>query len=556
MNADMVIAVPHRVPAADCPLPNGSGRPTHPSRQNPTVEQDKIYRDQPAEHTETEKTMSSTDADAAASDSRRTPCGQHSDFRKTLKKHIDKADSRSGSEKDNDKNATLTAAQDDAAPMAAVIQVRCAGIVRSKPGKNGFVLEKRNAALEKKTGNVSARVSISSDPPPQKNLIQNARFSAETNNTADSPHRDVVRDSASLVEMAGEKQTSRHVLKNESASDTTAVKKHAPIPDQSVEDAGQETKRTGRTIVRPGAGQTTPAELAKNSDQPTTQKTYLNVHNAGKSGPVETNSVKQANPISQPVENTLTSAEKSALNSSLKTSAENDANTKVLEIDTKTPQSHYDSERQAQTANAGRSAEVSRSVSAAMAESETNEASFSAQIESVSSSAGVSSGKGIGDVVARPIDQIVQTLQLRTFGAESQVRMTLVPETLGAIRITFRQTDGQLVGLLEVQKADTRNEIERSIGQLAAAMETAGLQVRRIEVTPWATGGQSGRHEPLDAGFDESKDRHMYQFDGEESSQPFSEKGFTSESSKPAVASEHALNAHRALPDEGLNVYL
>ena len=556
MNADSVITVPHRAPAADCPLPNGSGRPTHPSRQNQTVEQNKPHQDPPAEHMETENKRSLTDADAAASDSRRTVCREHNDFRRTLKKHIEKADSRSGSEKDNEKVASLAEAQDDAAPIAAVIHVRCAGIVRSKPDKNAFVLEKRNAALEKKTGNGSARVSISSDTLPQKNLIQNARLSAETNNTADSPHRAVVRDSVSLVGMAGEKQTSRHVLKNESASDTAAVKRHTPIPDQPVDDAGTDTKRIGRRIFRAGAEQTNPAELAKNSDHLTTQKTYINVHNAGKSGSVETNSVKQANPASHPEENTLTSAEKSAFNSSLKASAENDANTKVLEIDTKTPKLHYDSERQAQTANAGRSAEVSRSVSAAMAESETNEVSFTAQIESVSSSAGVSSGKGIGDAVARPIDQIVQTLQLRTFGAESQVRMTLVPETLGAIRMTFRQTDGQLVGLLEVQKAETRNEIERSIGQLAAAMETAGLQVRRIEVTPWTTGGQSGRHESLDAGFDESKDRQMYQFDGEESSQSFSEKGFTIDSSKPPVASEHALNAHRVSPDEGLNVYL
>ncbi|HDS84458.1 MAG TPA: flagellar hook-length control protein FliK [Phycisphaerales bacterium] len=556
MNADVAIAVPHRAPAADYPLPNGPERPTHPSRQNQTVEQNKPYRDQPVEHRETEKKKASTDADAAPSDSRRTVCQEHDDFRKTLRKHIEKADSRSGSEKDNEKNANLAAAQDDAAPIAAVIQVRCAGIVRSGPGKNGFVLDKNNAALEKKTGNVSARVSISSEALPQKSLIQNVPLSAETNNAADSPQRTVGRNTASLVEMAGEKQTPQHILKNESASDTTAVKRHAPSPDQSVEDAGQDTKRTGRTIFRSGAEKTTAAELAKNSDPPTTQKTFMSVHQAGKSGPVETNSVNQTNPASRTTENTLTSAEKSAWNSSLKASVKKDANTKAFEIDTKTPQSHYEGERQAQTANAGRSAEALRSVSPAMAASETNDAPFSAQIEPVSSSAGVSSGKSIGDAVARPIDQIVQTLQLRTFGAESQVRMTLAPETLGAIRMTFRQTDGQLVGLLEVQKAETRNEIERSIGQLAAAMETAGLQVRRIEVAPWTTGGQSGRHESLDAGFDESKDRQMHQFAGEESSQLIAEKDVTSESSRLPVASEHTLNAHRASADEGLNVYL
>ena len=83
------------------------------------------------------------------------------------------------------------------------------------------------------------------------------------------------------------------------------------------------------------------------------------------------------------------------------------------------------------------------------------------QVDSIRSAADISS--------PRPVDQIVQTLQLRTFGPDTQVRMMLAPEDLGAIRITFRQIDNEVVGLLEVQKTDTRKEIAESITQLTAA---------------------------------------------------------------------------------------
>lgn len=173
----------------------------------------------------------------------------------------------------------------------------------------------------------------------------------------------------------------------------------------------------------------------------------------------------------------------------------------------------------------------------------------------------IDTSKGLPDTAAaRPVDQIVQTLQLRTFGAESQIRMTLSPEDLGSIRITFRQIDNEMVGLLEVQKSDTRKEIERSVSQLTAAMESTGLQVRRIEVVPWNNSNnnnaQNPRGEQFGQEYDARNHQEMYRFSDEETLQRQYRKEFTDETkdsqSTIAVTQNGPLNPSEA----GLNFFI
>lgn len=173
-----------------------------------------------------------------------------------------------------------------------------------------------------------------------------------------------------------------------------------------------------------------------------------------------------------------------------------------------------------------------------------------------SSASQVESIKGVGDIAAvRPIDQIVQTLQLRTFGAESQIRMSLVPEELGAIRITFRQIDNQVVGLLEVRNTETRKEIERSIGQLTAAMENAGVQVRRIEVVPWNNNSQNSRGEQFTQDFDARSRQEMYQSNDGEAAHRQSRKGFQ-ENSELQTAAAASQKSETTLSETGLNFFI
>jgi hypothetical protein len=169
----------------------------------------------------------------------------------------------------------------------------------------------------------------------------------------------------------------------------------------------------------------------------------------------------------------------------------------------------------------------------------------------------VDSAKGVTDVsAARPIDQIVQTLQLRTFGADSQVRMMLAPEELGAIRITFRQINNEVVGLLEVQKTETRKEIAQSISQLTAAMETAGIQIRRIEVVPWTSNPQTPRGEQFTQDFDAASHQEMYRSGGESKTQNQSNNRLANDSASPPTRSFPLENNDFDSAERGLNFFI
>jgi len=88
----------------------------------------------------------------------------------------------------------------------------------------------------------------------------------------------------------------------------------------------------------------------------------------------------------------------------------------------------------------------------------------------------------------KPVDQIVHHLSsISVSGANQRIKLTLTPEHLGTIRITFNQTEDEVVGILEVQKNQTRRQVEQALPQLISAMQSSGVQVRRIEVVQWNT---------------------------------------------------------------------
>ena len=92
----------------------------------------------------------------------------------------------------------------------------------------------------------------------------------------------------------------------------------------------------------------------------------------------------------------------------------------------------------------------------------------------------------------KPVDQILQHLNsVSVSDSQRRIQLTLTPEHLGTLRITFNQTEGEIVGLLEVQKNQTRRDIEQSLPELVSAMQSNGVQVRRIEVVQWNAGQDS-----------------------------------------------------------------
>ena len=93
----------------------------------------------------------------------------------------------------------------------------------------------------------------------------------------------------------------------------------------------------------------------------------------------------------------------------------------------------------------------------------------------------------------KPSEQIIDQIQTTLTGRVQQIQVTLSPAELGTVRITFRQQDGQMEGLLEVQNSQVRKDVEKALPQIAAALAQNGIEVRRMDIASMPNQQQSGQ---------------------------------------------------------------
>jgi flagellar hook-length control protein FliK len=87
-----------------------------------------------------------------------------------------------------------------------------------------------------------------------------------------------------------------------------------------------------------------------------------------------------------------------------------------------------------------------------------------------------------GTIQPNPAQQIIDSIRLNFDTPQPQINISLNPPELGRVRITFQKIDGEITGLLEAEKRQTKYEIEKSIPQIVASLQECGVQVRRINV--------------------------------------------------------------------------
>jgi flagellar hook-length control protein FliK len=83
--------------------------------------------------------------------------------------------------------------------------------------------------------------------------------------------------------------------------------------------------------------------------------------------------------------------------------------------------------------------------------------------------------------IGRQILESVQSSMSRQ-GTEQQITVRLNPPELGKVLIRFQQQDNELTGLMEVNKTQTRLEIEQALPQIIRNLADCGIHIRRLEV--------------------------------------------------------------------------
>ena len=81
-----------------------------------------------------------------------------------------------------------------------------------------------------------------------------------------------------------------------------------------------------------------------------------------------------------------------------------------------------------------------------------------------------------------PTEQIVDAVKTQDVSPNRQINISLNPAELGRVRISFQQSNGEITGLVEVERAQTRYDVEKNIPQIVASLQDSGMQVKRIDV--------------------------------------------------------------------------
>jgi len=89
------------------------------------------------------------------------------------------------------------------------------------------------------------------------------------------------------------------------------------------------------------------------------------------------------------------------------------------------------------------------------------------------------SGKELFDKAGQQIQASISNSVRRE---ESEVTVRLHPPELGKVLIRLQQQDGQITGLLEFSKAETKAEIQQLLPQLVRNLQDAGIAVKRLDV--------------------------------------------------------------------------
>jgi flagellar hook-length control protein FliK len=80
---------------------------------------------------------------------------------------------------------------------------------------------------------------------------------------------------------------------------------------------------------------------------------------------------------------------------------------------------------------------------------------------------------------------------------DGQVLIRLQPPELGTVVVRFREQGERLDGTLQVERADTRREIEQALPEVVRSLQEAGIGIRRLDVTDGDPPGQDlGRGQP------------------------------------------------------------
>ena len=105
-----------------------------------------------------------------------------------------------------------------------------------------------------------------------------------------------------------------------------------------------------------------------------------------------------------------------------------------------------------------------------------------------------------GDASANVSKQIQESVYSSLRQGQQQITIRLNPPELGRVTIKFQEQEHQIIGLLEVNRAQTRAEIQQALPEIIQNLQGLGIQIKRIDVVPTNEQEQQAFKDPSLAG--------------------------------------------------------
>ena len=166
--------------------------------------------------------------------------------------------------------------------------------------------------------------------------------------------------------------------------------------------------------------------------------------------------------------------------------------------------------------------------------------------------AAVSKTAQTSETAGRVVSQVNESIQAASFDDTKQIVINLNPAELGRVTIKLQQEGDQVVGTLEVDKAQTKDDLERALPEVARTLSEAGVNVRRLEVTQTQQTDQQGYK-------DESSSELQWQMYSDQNSSD--QQGTSSENSPYQTAQSEAQSDYysddqMSITDDSINILL
>ena len=117
-------------------------------------------------------------------------------------------------------------------------------------------------------------------------------------------------------------------------------------------------------------------------------------------------------------------------------------------------------------------------------------------------------------------EQILDSLGASVQRGQQNILIRLNPPELGRVWVTLRQQEGQVIGLLEADRGETRRQIDQVLPEVIRCLEDSGVQVRRLEVSHADLGSRQAAKDGLGSQQDWAQQRDLSQNHGQPQPRP------------------------------------